>query len=789
MIVLTTYRQDYGEQEEDRKEGNPTATNSDNSKMATSSPLSFTAPTPVAPLLLFLLLTFHAVTTSSYLLHVNSPASICYRRQLRGPPSPLPSSGATTRRRKRRRRQQQEAPFSSITSLFATEQNSEQQQQPTEEDPIIDKDVRLLEKERTQLVEWLSSIDDLRSSLEKQNDADSAASIDAGIRRLERNASLLPPVGLNEEDFVNALKLYVKLPLTLRAALCLATGVPETSCLDVATEFDESRGVVSKLHALPEGQLAPQRLRGCLETAQKLVLERAGADSTAASTSRSFAGMDPTATTSSFPTRLKEENRSRSNRDSRKFVLSSIFSDGARNGADDAKNADPAVDLLGRVTRQEGRVATEQDLKTFLGALKKGTAGDPTASPFIVRGTEAIPGGYVIRGINRKSSGKELIDALDTELPSSSDEWPCQVCYVPDFLTTSADAVDSSPGDFAAGDPVLVLLNKDMSPSASSSWVTASSTTIAVVTTFLFAIGVYGSTGAVADRLTEQTVSANGDLTGGLMWFNGKVFEIVLPLIAVQAAHEIGHQLVAWRDNLKLAFPTMLPFWGLPNMGTQTRLEESPKSLSSLFDFAFLGPLFGIASSLALLVYGLQATASLDSDVAQYLPALPARIIQASTLGGSLVDSFLGGGVLAATATSLQQAGVEGGSQIAPAAVPLHPLAVAGFVSLMVQCLELLPLGSTDGGRLSLAILGRQGHFIMGGLTWFALLLASLFGENSDILMGAWIINNLAQNDPEIPCRDEVDQPNFPRALAAMFLWFFAGLVLIPVQLPSSAWL
>ena len=100
----------------------------------------------------------------------------------------------------------------------------------------------------------------------------------------------------------------------------------------------------------------------------------------------------------------------------------------------------------------------------------------------------------------------------------------------------------------------------------------------------------------------------------------------------------------------------------------------------------------------------------------------------------------------------------------------------------MLNSLELLPLGSTDGGRLSQALFGRSTHSIIGGATWFTLLVSSFLLPNQDVLIGVWAVYNIVQNDMEIPCRNEVDEVNIPRSLAAFGLWFVAILAITPMS-------
>jgi hypothetical protein len=66
---------------------------------------------------------------------------------------------------------------------------------------------------------------------------------------------------------------------------------------------------------------------------------------------------------------------------------------------------------------------------------------------------------------------------------------------------------------------------------------------------------------------------------------------------------------------------------------------------------------------------------------------------------------------------------------------------------------------------MSVAVTGRQGNALVGGMVWFALLLTNFVVQRADVLVGAWIVNNFVQNDPEIPCRDEVEKVDLFRSL------------------------
>ena len=63
------------------------------------------------------------------------------------------------------------------------------------------------------------------------------------------------------------------------------------------------------------------------------------------------------------------------------------------------------------------------------------------------------------------------------------------------------------------------------------------------------------------------------------------------------------------------------------------------------------------------------------------------EILRISTLGATIVDYLLGGGVI---------------TSLSPATINLHPYTIAGYIGLVINALSLLPVGNTDGGRLCL---------------------------------------------------------------------------------------
>jgi hypothetical protein len=311
----------------------------------------------------------------------------------------------------------------------------------------------------------------------------------------------LCPKGLSMEDFKAGIRAYSKLPLSLQLGLYTALDMKTDTKYPTVAQYPE---IVARLYEQRQ-QLTAQKL----EDAQKA----AALKFTARSNNEYIAldGTNPEAETQAILAELLEGKT-----------------------VDEVQSDNVVKQQLGRVTRKEGVCATAVELEVLMNVLKE-------KEMFIVRGTpEEIPGGYVVRGTNRKNTSKELIDALDEKLPL---DWKGSVSYMRDITSSGLDQEDAS-GD---NEPVLILLNNDFSPE--TNWIQPLSTSVAVVSTFLYGISVYASNENVAAQLAES--SALGDVSA-VDWFNGRLLDVLLPLLLIQVLHELGHFLVAQKDKVRM---------------------------------------------------------------------------------------------------------------------------------------------------------------------------------------------------------------------------------------------
>jgi len=374
-----------------------------------------------------------------------------------------------------------------------------------------------------------------------------------------------------------------------------------------------------------------------------------------------------------------------------------------------------------------------------------------------------VEGGYIIRGKNKRKTATQLLENIDEKLAKESPQW--QESFQLSFVEIYADSSEQ-----LFEDALLITPNKfaPMAPKLFAGVITA----ISLFSSFVYCIDTFSENEAVMQKLKEASEQATSGIVGAydLTWFNELLVPMLVTLGLAQGLHEAGHLVMSWSKGIKMTPPTILPSQALPYLSFQNRLKTSPKDYTDLYDFAFAGPVTGLTVSFIALLFGLQLTTEVDQSVAQLLPSLPVGFITQSTLGGTIVDLLLGGGdgILINQDPSTQ--------------IPLHPIAIGGFLGMIIHAFDLVPIGSTDGGRMSQAVLGRVWHLTFSSLVFTVLFLTSLFSDGFNLLLGFLFIYSFTQRDMEIPCKNEIDRVELPRAVAAFVSWVLVALILCPLS-------
>jgi len=413
----------------------------------------------------------------------------------------------------------------------------------------------------------------------------------------------------------------------------------------------------------------------------------------------------------------------------------------------------------------EDQVTELEAQRFFEKVLVPSKAFNPVSKP------EPIPGGYILRGSILTETATEMINTIDAKLADTS--LSDRVSY---YLIR--DPTPEMFNDYTDlwGKPVLFLTSKDIS-SKRNRWFLAVLTGAALVTTNIWCYDTLLANNAAFDAVRASSIGdvtgSKEDLEAAIALLTPNVAIMSAGLLGSQVVHELGHAFVAWKDKFKISAPTLFPFTNVPFLGASTDLRTSPPNLKSLFDFAYTGPALGYLTSLACLLYGLQLTATsgaLGIDSATF-PILSLDFLRQSTLIGGIVDMGLGSNVIVGQVPDASEFTVS-----------LHPLAVAGYLGMMINAVTLLPVGHSDGGRIAMSIGGRNGLITFQSITFLIIFFAGLFGPDFSIFLGYGIVSAFFLRDIEIPMRNEIDDLDNGRAFLGIVTWFIVALTLIPMS-------
>jgi len=379
---------------------------------------------------------------------------------------------------------------------------------------------------------------------------------------------------------------------------------------------------------------------------------------------------------------------------------------------------------------------------------------------------EKVSGGFLIRGSTRFESGKELIDAIDKNLVKSRVRNQVDCFYVFDPTPVTEDQMNSGERP-----PVLFLTGpnvaRDPAP-IQRSLISA----VTFGTIWYNALLPFLLNDKYLKLTEEQMALADASMPSNVDFLNDLSFPLFATTVGIQVIHELSHVIAARNNNLNITIPTLVPSLGTGLLGGITSLKDPPRDKQALFDFAISGPLAGMGVSTVLLIIGMVATVSMDIASYENLPALPFNLLRQSSLAGGIINS-ISPGLLTVPDAAL------GSKALSEINIPLHPFAIAGYFGLMINAVNLLPVGRTDGGRIALTLFGRSGTQLVSFLAFVVMFIQGILG--SDLLLFFFSFVVFFQSELEIPQRNEVDDMDFSRVLLATTTGVLVLLTLIPM--------
>ena len=253
-----------------------------------------------------------------------------------------------------------------------------------------------------------------------------------------------------------------------------------------------------------------------------------------------------------------------------------------------------------------------------------------------------------------------------------------------------------------------------------------------------------------------------GDLTNGAVYF-------AVPIMAILGLHELAHYWVARRHHLDASLPFFIPLPPpLPfgTFGAFVSIRDPFPDRKAMFDVSAGGPLAGFAASIPISLGGLYLSEHAPSVAASYC----APTILGLDYGHEIFSPSLLWSAFSAFFPSTGAA--------------VHPLAIAGWVGILVTSINLLPIGSLDGGRVFRALLGDGSRYVSYGAA-FALFGLSIFYFGW-FIFGVLVLFLGLRNPP--PLNDLTPLGHRRYALGAVVaVVLVAGFVIVPIQLPAGA--
>lgn len=233
-------------------------------------------------------------------------------------------------------------------------------------------------------------------------------------------------------------------------------------------------------------------------------------------------------------------------------------------------------------------------------------------------------------------------------------------------------------------------------------------------------------------------------------------------LLSILLAHEFGHYVLARVHDVDATLPFFIPappLFFIGTLGAFIRMRSMPRDRRALFDVGAAGPWAGIAVAVPLLAIGLA--------LSEVRPAAPG-------VGGEL---YLGESLLLRALMWLVL-----GVSSSDVTIMLHPIAMAGWVGLLVTALNLMPVGQLDGGHIVYAALGARWHrwISLGTVTALVVLVA---GGATSWLVWAVLLLLLGLRHPRILDDDTPLDPPRRWVAAASLLLFVVTFMPEPVRL------
>lgn len=241
-----------------------------------------------------------------------------------------------------------------------------------------------------------------------------------------------------------------------------------------------------------------------------------------------------------------------------------------------------------------------------------------------------------------------------------------------------------------------------------------------------------------------------------------------LSLILILGVHELSHYLLAVYYRIKTTLPYFMPIpFFLGTFGAFISIKSPTPHRKALFDVAIAGPLGGFLVTIPVLIWGLAWSNVVNISESTNMLSFEALDPRFSCLLGILSKIALG-------------------SQLIPGkAIALHPMAIAGYIGLIITALNLMPVGQLDGGHIVHGMFGQGKAVIIGQITRF--LMFGLAFARQEFLF--WAILLFFMPIADQPALNDVTELDNKRDFLGLMSLLLLILILLPLPPTIAQWL
>jgi membrane-associated protease RseP (regulator of RpoE activity) len=241
-----------------------------------------------------------------------------------------------------------------------------------------------------------------------------------------------------------------------------------------------------------------------------------------------------------------------------------------------------------------------------------------------------------------------------------------------------------------------------------------------------------------------------------------------LGLMTILGIHELGHYLTARFYKIRSTLPYFIPMpIFLGTFGAFIQMRSPIPNRKALFDVSIMGPIAGFIATLPIIIWGLA-----HSDIVTLNDKTGLLNPEALNPKYSILLALLAKLALGSALTS-------------KSAIDLHPVAVAGFLGLIVTALNLMPVGQLDGGHIVHAMFGQRTAMVIGQIARLLLLLLSLV--QAEFFFWAMILLFIPLIDE--PALNDVTELDNKRDILGLLTMALLLIIVLPLPQAIANWL